>query len=366
MIKSKLSLLIAITIAVLATGWLISGQFANNSNPEKELTENQKRNVSEELVTVRTRHLKAQTYTPHMRVTGQTERSRSVIIRTQVTGKISKIMKKAGDSVNKGDIIALLDSEDLPLRLKEAKARVKQRELGFSAAKKLSQKGFKAETKYAAAFADLQAAKAFAERIRINLEYTNIHAPFSGVLSAQSAEIGDVLRKSDPVAELIDLDPLLITAYVSERDYLKIKMGQSAEVKLRNEKKITGRIQFISPVAQRDTRTFKVELETPNPRAQIPEGITAELIIPLPETPAHQLSPSLFSLDSNGNLGVKIINGERRVQFKPITIVGGSEDKTFVTGLPDPSNVIVAGHGFVMHGQIVKAVAETTSSGKQS
>ena len=80
-------------------------------------------------------------------------------------------------------------------------------------------------------------------------------------------------------------------------------------------------------------------------RAQVPEGITAELIIPLPETPAHQLSPSLFSLDSNGNLGVKIINGERRVQFKPITIVGGSEDKTFVTGLPDPSNVIVAGHG---------------------
>ena len=94
MIKSKLSLLIAITIAVLAAGWLISGQFANNSNPQKELTESQKRNVSEELVTVRTRHLKAQTYTPHMRVTGQTERSRSVIIRTQVTGKISKIIKK--------------------------------------------------------------------------------------------------------------------------------------------------------------------------------------------------------------------------------------------------------------------------------
>ena len=108
-------------------------------------------------------------------------------------------------------------------KLKEAKARVKQRELEFSAAKKLSQKGFKAETKYAAAFADLQAAKAFAERIRINLEYTNIRAPFSGILSAQHAEIGDVLSKSDSVAELIDLDPLLITAYVSERDYLKIK-----------------------------------------------------------------------------------------------------------------------------------------------
>ena len=182
MIKSKLSLLIAITIAVLAASWLISGQFANNSNPQKELTEDQKSNVSVELVTVRTRHLKAQTYTPHMRVTGQTERSRSVIIRTQVTGKISKIIKKAGDSVNKGDIIALLDSEDLPLRLKEAKARVKQRELEFSAAKKLSQKGFKAETKYAAAFADLQAAKASAERIRIKrISRVNVQIPKIGI-----------------------------------------------------------------------------------------------------------------------------------------------------------------------------------------
>ncbi len=366
MIKSKLSLLIAIAISMLAAGWLISGQFTNNSKSQKKHIQNQERSVSEKLVTVRTRHIKAQSYTPNMRVTGQTERSRSVIIRTQITGKISKIIKKAGDNVNKGDIIAKLYSEDLPLRLKEARARVKQRELEFSAAKKLSQKGYKAETKYAAAFADLQAAKAFAERIRINLEYTDIHAPFSGILSAQSAEIGDVLRKSDPVAELIDLDPLLITAYVSERDYLKIKTGQSAEVKLRNEKKINGRIQFISPVAQRDTRTFKVELKTPNPRAQIPEGITAELIIPLSEIPAHQLSPSLFSLDEKGDLGVKIVNEEGRVQFRPITIVGGSEDKTFVTGLPDPSNVIVVGHGFVMHGQIVKAVAETTSSGKQS
>ena len=137
MIKSKLSLLIAITIAMLAGGWLISGQFANNLQPQKGHTENQKRSVSEELVTVRTRYLKAQPYTPHMRVTGQTERSRSVIIRTQATGKISKIIKKAGDSVNKGDIIAQLYSEDLPLRLKEARARVKQRELEFSAAKKL-------------------------------------------------------------------------------------------------------------------------------------------------------------------------------------------------------------------------------------
>ena len=86
----------------------------------------------------------------------------------------------------------------------------------------------------------------------------------------------------------------------------------------------------------------------------------------MPETSAHQLSSSLFSLDENGNLGVKIVNEQDRVQFKPINIVGGSEAKTFVTGLPDSCDVIIVGHGFVMHGQIVKAVAETESPGKKS
>ena len=77
-------------------------------------------------------------------------------------------------------------------------------------------------------------------------------------------------------------------------------------------------------------------------------------------------SVNTIMLDENGNLGVKIVNEQDRVQFKPINIVGGSEAKTFVTGLPDSCDVIIVGHGFVMHGQIVKAVAETESPGKQS
>ena len=77
-------------------------------------------------------------------------------------------------------------------------------------------------------------------------------------------------------------------------------------------------------------------------------------------------SVNTIMLDENGNLGVKIVNEQDRVEFKPINIVGGSEAKTFVTGLPDSCDVIIVGHGFVMHGQIVKAVAETESPGKQS
>ena len=47
-------------------------------------------------------------------------------------------------------------------------------------------------------------------------------------------------------------------------DYIKIKMDQSVEVKLRSEKKINGRIQFLSPVAQKETRTFKIEMDIDN------------------------------------------------------------------------------------------------------
>ena len=365
MTPSKSSVIIAVILAVLVAGWLFSGQIFDVASTTKLLPEFQQPTSPKTVAKVQTRKLKAQTYIPSIFVTGQTESSRAVTIRTQIAGKISKTTVNAGDSVSKGDVIAQLYPEDLPIRLKEAEARVKQRKIEFSAAKKLSIKGFKTETKLAAAFADLQSAKAHAKRVKIDYENTVIRAPFSGILSERLVENGDVLKKFEPIAELIDLDPLIIAAYVSERDYLKIVKGQSAKAKLRSGREIDGQIRFISPVAQKNTRTFKIEFETKNFKIRIAEGITTKLIIPMPPILAHQLSASLFSLNKDGHLGVKIVNAENKVKFIPINIVGDSAETVFVTGLPDICEIIVVGQGFVMDNEIVDSVSEAQLSDRK-
>ena len=68
---------------------------------------------------------------------------------------------------------------------------------------------------------------------------------------------------------------------------------------------VTGRIRYLSPVADEVTRTFTVELEIPNPQGALPAGVTAEMRIPGGEMLAQKIAPSLLTLDSDGNIGVK-------------------------------------------------------------
>ena len=107
-------------------------------------------------------------------------------------------------------------------------------------------------------------------------------APFEAVISDYFVEIGDVLKKGDPVAEMIDLEPILVKAFVSEKYRSSIQQGMTAHGLLIDGTKRAGKIRYISPVAKKSTRTFKVELEISNEGNKIAEGTTAELMIKAP------------------------------------------------------------------------------------
>ena len=68
---------------------------------------------------------------------------------------------------------------------------------------------------------------------------------------------------------------------------------------------------------------------------------------------AHKISPSILLLADNGELGVKTVNSENTVEFFPVQIIQDTEEGIWVAGLPDFSNIIVLGQGFVETGQIV-------------
>lgn len=360
------SLFIAFALALLTGGWLLSGQFSESPQNYSKSNFLGKKQLQESRAKVQIRKSKALKYIANIRVTGETQSSREVTIRTQLAGKISKTVSSNGQTIKSGEIIVELEPENWPERSKEAEARVKQRELEFSAAQKLSKKGFKSETLYAAAFADLEQSKAVAKKMQQNLLNTIIRSPFGGILSSRYVEIGDVLRKGDPVAHLIDLQPALITAFISERYHLDVRPGRKALARLPNGTEISGVIRYVSPIAQKTTRTFKVELEIANPENELVAGTTAELIIPLPPVSAHQLSAALFSLNSKGELGIKTVDERSSVKFYPIEIVGGTDTEVFVTGLPEECKIIVVGQGFVNSGEEVRAFIDGDEQGQNS
>jgi membrane fusion protein, multidrug efflux system len=369
--KIRGSIVTATILALAVGGWILSGQFGDTPPPQAAETQaagsaGGSTKKERALTTVRTRRIKAEDYASVVLVTGQTEASRQITIRSQLDGRVKKVGPREGQPVKRGQMLMRFDEEDWPARVEEAEARVKQRKMEHGAARKLAKKGFQAETKLAEAFANLQASKTRLKRVLTDLRNTVIVAPFDSILNERHVEIGDVLRKGDSIAMLIDLDPILVTAYVSERDYLSLNRGQAARARLADGTAFPGIVRYVSSAADPNTRTFKVELEIPNPDATLVAGVTAELALPLPPIPAHRVSAALFTLNSNGQLGLKTVDSSDTVVFVPVRIVGGTDREVFVTGLSAVANVITVGQDFVVAGEKVAPVPEKSIPGASS
>ena len=120
---------------------------------------------------------------------------------------------------------------------------------------------------------------------------------------------------------------------------------------------IMGKVSYIAPVADPATRTFRVEISTPNPDYSIKDGLTAKVRISVEKKRHTKSHPLFLSLNDVGQIGVKIVDAQNKVQFVPVTILSDTSDYMWIRGLPDNVRLITVGQDFVSHGQTVRPVA---------
>ena len=345
-------------IAVLVAVWLLSGQFSDDSEADSgEIAAAAPLdNASKGRVRVRTQV--AEEVTRTIVVNGKTAPARVVELSAETEGRIASIGAKRGANITAGTVIVRLDERDRSARLAEARAVVTQREVEYEARAKLKAESYVSEAQLQEGMALLEAARAELRRAELDLEYMVVRAPFDGAIQSRVAEVGDFLKVGDPIATFVDNRTIIVSASVSEFDAGAVKYGATAEAKLATGEKVTGKIRFISPVADEATRTFQVELEVDNSDGALRAGGTAELYIPAETIMAHRISPSLLTLDDAGNIGTKIIDDDGKVQFVVADIAQSSSNGVWVAGLPDSVTIITVGQGFVTTGSLVDAVPE--------
>ena len=246
-------------------------------------------------------------------------------------------------------------------RLAQAKAVVRQREIEYEGQMKLKPQGYISDAKLAESSAQLEAARAELTRAEIDVARMQIRAPFAGALQERSVEVGDYVSPGTTVATFVDERRLVVAGSVAEAQAAGVRRGLSGTAKLATGRVVNGRLRYVAPVADSATRTFAIELEIENPKGELPAGVTADIELPVGEVLAHRLSPALLTLDDNGIVGVKILGQDQRVDFRPATVVRSTSDGVWISGLPDPANVIVGGQGFVRAGDPVSAQAPTAS-----
>jgi multidrug efflux system membrane fusion protein len=354
----KKSVITALILAAIAGAWIVSGQFA-----PKDANGNDKPTASAPAASapmqVRVAELKAAPRTETVDVTGRTEAARKVAIRAETRGQVAEILAMRGDTVAAGAPIARLRPDDRPAKLAEAKAMLRQRSIEHEAASQLQQKGFRSQTEEAAARARLDAARAVVEQIEIDIAHTTIRAPFSGMLDAGHVELGDYVQVGDIAATVVDLEPILVVGNVTERQVGHIEEGMPAMVRLIDGGERTGIVRFVSPVAEPSTRTYRVEIEVPNPDRTVRDGITAQIEIPISEARAHFVTPSTLTLNDDGAVGVKVVDDTDTVHFLPVEIIADEPGGVWLGGLPETVRLIIVGQEFVVEGESVKPVTGT-------
>ena len=352
------SWLISAGMVVAVTLWLVSGQFGDTTDiTTPSVITDAGRNASKNAVRVRTQS--AEKVMRTITVNGKTAPARSVELAAETDGRVEYIGAARGASLQRGDVIARLDERDRAARLAQAEATVKQREVEYEGRARLKSESYVSEAQLQEAVALLEAAKAELTRARLDLGYMTIAAPFGGALLSRVVEVGDFVKRGDPIAIYVDNRTIIVSANLSEYDARFVDVGDNAQATLATGETVRGRIRFVAPVADGATRTFAVELEVDNSDGALRIGGTAELQIPAEEISAHRVSPALLTLDDAGNVGVKIINDDGRVEFVVADIAMSSNDGVWLAGLPQTATIITVGQGYVAVGSVVAAIPES-------
>lgn len=324
---------------------------------------------------------------------GQTQAARQVELRAETSGRIVSEPLRKGTLVRTGDLLCEIDpgTRDASLaeaqaRLSEARAnvpsaaaRVAQAEaaleearINLNAATKLAEGGYASETRVASATAAVRAAEASVASAKSGLstvtagiqsaeaavatatreiERLMIHAPFDGLLESDTAELGSLLQPGGLCATIVQLDPIKLVGYIPETSVNRVETGARAGARLATGgAEIFGTVSFLSKSADPQTRTFRVEIEVPNPALKIRDGQTVEIGIEAEGASAHLLPQSALTLDDDGALGVRIVTAESLAQFLPVSILRDTPRGVWLTGLPEQADVIVIGQEYVITG----------------
>ena len=194
----------------------------------------------------------------------------------------------------------------------------------------------------------------------VELNRTEVKAPFRGYVE-KIIKPGNFINRGEVCAVIIELDPVTFVAEVPEAEIRNIVKGQNVSIMLVTGEVISSKLSFVSKSATPSTRSFRVEAEVRNPKGLIRDGITGTLEISTNKILANKISPSILLLSDSGTLGIRIVNNDEVVEFLPIKILEDTQDGLWVEGIPNASNLIVRGQGFVENGQKVIAIPTTES-----
>jgi multidrug efflux system membrane fusion protein len=339
----------ALIILLLVVVWIASGFLGGSSNHADLQAK------ADAIPSVQVAILDQSKRDATVTIRGRTQALHAVDVEAEVEGPVQALHFEKGDHVKKGQVLCEIKTNDRAAKVDQAQSMLAQTEKQHDVDLDLEKDGFRSKIQVAQSAAQLEAARADVRTMQIQFDNTRMVAPFDGIVDNRYVDVGDYMRVGDKCALVIAPEPFLAVGSVSEQQVGQINIGDPAAAHLVTGETVQGKVRFVASKADDTTRTFRVEVELPNPDAKLRDGVSADISIPVRQVEAAEISPGILVLSDSGVVGVRTVS-QGTVHFIPVQVVSDGPEGMWISGLPDGTAVITVGQEFVNDGEHVKAV----------
>jgi RND family efflux transporter MFP subunit len=313
--------------------------------------------------------------TRYLEATGNTAPIKNVDLVARVQGVLQAINYQDGTFVKEGATLFTIEPDTYKLKLEQAQAA----EVGAQASLKQAEADFKRQSDLVSrqvvsqatldtstsardnAQANLQQAQVNTKIAAVNYGYTNVVAPFDGIVSAHLISVGELVGAASPtqLATIVALDPIYVNFNVNEQDVLRIReearrRGMTAndlkslpiEVGLQTDNGFPhkGKLDYAAPTINQSTGTLAVRGVLPNPDRVLLPGYYVRVRVPFDQQQSALLVPDVALGSDQSGRYVLVVNGEgvveqRKVQVGPID----GDLRVIDSGLQPDDRVVIAG-----------------------
>ncbi len=285
-------------------------------------------------------------------------------VMARVGGQVEQILAEEGTRVRAGQVLATLDGRQLRLQAAQARAQLAKLERDYKRQIELNQKGLIAANAFEGTKYDLDNLRASNDLAALQLSYTQIRAPFSGVVAVRHIKVGQNLQPGVATFRVTNTTPLKASVFVPERELSRLKPGQLAAVQVDAlpTRSFPARVTLVAPTIDSQTATFKVTLQVADAGGDLKPGMFARVAIVFERKTDALSVPRAALIDSDGESRVFVVaagKAQQRVVRTGLTDSGRIE---VLSGVSQTDQVVIVGQNGLKDGNLVRIVQLETAS----
>ncbi|HXF90452.1 MAG TPA: efflux RND transporter periplasmic adaptor subunit, partial [Candidatus Nitrosotenuis sp.] len=279
----------------------------------------------------------------------------SVMIRSEMAGKIRQIAFKEGDNVQKDDILIQFDDEELQAELKLAEAELTLRESDFERSSSLRAKNIESAKKFDEVRAQRDSAKAKVDLAKAKLEKTVIKAPFSGTIGLIEVSAGAFVQGAQDLVRLVDNDPIKVDFNVPEKHLHDVGVGQIAEIRLDGfpDEVHRATVEAIDSAVEHQSHSIKLKASAPNADNRLRAGLFASVSLIIGEKSDAIVVPESAVAREGDIEYVWVIQSGKAGRRRVITGTRESAQIEIIHGIRPDELVVTAGQIKLYNGAAV-------------